>query len=126
MRNHNDHLVASILGHVAAAVIIDALDEDLRYMRIERSAWARLANNERAVKTRSYARNVLKTIRETPSSLSNQKSQCEKLVRLVRLAHSLDRGVVGYNAVNEVESLHRDLRWERGYLPVAVRPIDIS
>jgi hypothetical protein len=123
MPNDNRDFLGGVL---TGAVIVSVLDSDLRAMRVERHAWNRWSRTERAMKARSYARNILKTIRETPASLSNQRSQARKLVRQVRLAHSLDRGVVGFRAVENAVQLERKLRWEMGYSPVHVGPIDIS
>ena len=125
MANNND-IYGAILGGFIAGALAVARDEDLRYYRVSRYEWDRLSDRERAGKARSYARNILKTIRETPASLRNQREQAEKLLRQVRLAHSLDRNVVGFRAVSACEDLERKLRWEVGYLPVAVGPIDIG
>jgi gas vesicle protein len=131
MANRNNNAGAELLGIFAGAVIGAAVaasieDDLLLDLRLERRVWTAMRAHDRAVKLRSHARNVLKTIRETPSSLSNQQSQADKLVRLCRAAHREDRSVVGFTAVSRCEDLSRRLRWETGYLPVNVGAIDIS
>lgn len=125
--NRNDLFAAQLIGTLAAHVVVAALEKDFRHYGVRsRAEWDLLTANERAQRARRYARNLLKTVRDTPSSLQNQKEQAEKLLHQVELAHHLDRSVVGFRAVNAVRELERKLRWETGWRPVAVGPIDIS
>jgi len=122
----SDTTDAFLGGAALTALLIALTDSDYSSMRTSRSKWRHMSPRERATRARSYARNILKTIRETPASLSNQRSQAAKLLRQVQIAHGSDRGVVGYQAVQRVQDLIRDLRRERGFRPVYVGSIDIS
>jgi len=111
----------------ATAFILHSLtDDDFTRMRVSRSRWTSLSRRERAVKLRSYARNIMKTIVSTPRSLSNQQSQARKMLSKIVRAHDLDRTVVGRSAVEEARALVKRLRDARGYSSVNVSTINIS
>jgi len=69
---------------------------------------------------------VFATVRDTPRSLENQRSQCAKAVRLAREAHRLAPSVVGSRAVRELEDRLWDLERAWASSPLRVAAVDIS
>ena len=127
MKNNTNPFATAFVGGIIGGLVGVALGaEDYAHMRVTQVSWVRMDDKKRAGALRSYARNVLKTIRETPTSLSNQRSQARKLYRLTRLAYSYDPSTVSARAVNSCARLQEALDRSVGFRPVEVGPIDIS
>jgi len=124
-KNSDSSFGAFVVGALVGAAF--ALTEsDHVAMRVTRTDWARIGDRDRAVKLRSYSRSVYATVRDTPRSLENQRSQCLKAARLAREANRISPSTVGLGAVYALEGMCRDLNRHGGFLPIRVGAVDIS
>lgn len=115
-----------LAGAITGALLISLVEADYHAMRTTRVRWTAFSTRERATKLRSYGRNIMKTIVQTPRDLSNQRSQSRKLQSVLQRAHDLDRSVLSHRCLTEVTDLVRRLDRASGWRSAHVNTINIS